>query len=103
MLKRLSVHGAARVSAGRSAAEKCQQLILVALVYLGVVATALAMTVRFFIIRANGAVFMSLVGYLVPLFGVIWSGLYFADAINLQTLISLSLIMLGIAITRRGS
>jgi len=76
---------------------------LVALVYLGVVATALAMTVRFFIIRANGAVFMSLVGYLVPLFGVIWSGLYFADAINLQTLISLSLIMLGIAITRRGS
>jgi len=76
---------------------------LVALVYLGVVATALGMTVRFFIIRANGAVFMSLVGYLVPLFGVIWSGLYFADAIKLQTLISLSLIMLGIAITRRGS
>jgi drug/metabolite transporter (DMT)-like permease len=76
---------------------------IVALFYLGVVATALGFTLRFFIIRANGAVFMSLVGYLVPLFGVIWSGLYFADAINLQTLISLSLIMLGIAITRRGS
>lgn len=76
---------------------------LFALAYLGVVATALAMTVRFFIIRANGAVFMSLVGYLVPLFGVLWSGLYFADAINLQTLLSLGLIMLGIAITRRGS
>ena len=52
-----------------------------ALAYLGVIATALAMTMRFFIIRANGAVFMSLVGYLVPLFGVLWSGLYFADAI----------------------
>jgi len=76
---------------------------VIALVYLGVIATALAFTVRFFIIRANGAVFMSLVGYLVPLFGVIWSGLYFADTINLQTVISLSLIMLGIAITRRGS
>lgn len=76
---------------------------IVALVYLGVIATALGFTVRFFIIRANGAVFMSLVGYLVPLFGVIWSGLYFADVINLQTLLSLSLIMLGIAITRRGS
>ncbi len=76
---------------------------IVAIAYLGVVATALGFTVRFFIIRANGAVFMSLVGYLVPLFGVIWSGLYFADAINLQNLISLSLIMLGIAITRRGS
>ena len=74
-----------------------------ALIYLGVIATALAFTVRFFIIRANGAVFMSQVGYLVPLFGVIWSGLYFADAINLQTLLSLGLIMLGIAITRKGS
>lgn len=74
-----------------------------ALIYLGVIATALAFTLRFFIIRANGAVFMSLVGYLVPLFGVIWSGLYFADAIRLQTLISLGLIMLGIAITRKGS
>ncbi len=76
---------------------------IVALIYLGVIATALAFTVRFFIIRANGAVFMSQVGYLVPLFGVIWSGLYFADAINLQTLVSLTLIMIGILITRKGS
>ena len=76
---------------------------LFALAYLGVIATALAMTLRFFIIRANGAVFMSLVGYLVPLFGVLWSGLYFADAINLQTLLALGLILIGIAITRRGS
>ena len=76
---------------------------VLALVYLGVIATALAMTLRFFIIRANGAVFMSLVGYLVPLFGVLWSGLYFADVIDLQTLLALALIMLGIAITRRGS
>jgi drug/metabolite transporter (DMT)-like permease len=74
-----------------------------ALIYLGVVATAFAMTMRFFIIRANGAVFMSLVGYLVPLFGVLWSGLYFADAINLKTLLSLCCILLGIAITRKGS
>jgi drug/metabolite transporter (DMT)-like permease len=76
---------------------------LFAIAYLGVVATALAMTLRFFIIRANGAVFMSLVGYLVPVFGVLWSGLYFADAIKPQTLVSLSLILLGIAITRKGS
>ena len=74
-----------------------------AIIYLGVIATALAMTMRFFIIRTNGAVFMSMVGYLVPLFGVLWSGLYFADAINLQTLLSLGLILLGIAITRKGS
>ncbi len=76
---------------------------LFALVYLGVIATALAMTMRFFIIRANGAVFMSLVGYLVPLFGVLWSALYFADVIQTQTIIALVLILLGIAITRKGS
>lgn len=76
---------------------------VIALIYLGVVATAFGFTLRFFIIRANGAVFMSQVGYLVPLFGVIWSGLYFADATNLQTLISLGMILLGIAVTRKGS
>ncbi len=76
---------------------------IMALIYLGVIATALGFTLRFFIIRANGAIFMSQVGYLVPLFGVIWSGLYFADAIKLQTLVSLGLILAGIAITRKGS
>jgi drug/metabolite transporter (DMT)-like permease len=72
------------------------------LVYLGVIATAMAMTIRFSIIRKNGAVFISQVGYLVPLFGVIWSGLYFADAINMQMIIALSLILVGIAVTRKG-
>ena len=76
---------------------------VIALLYMGVVATAFGMTMRFFIIRANGAVFMALVGYLVPLFGVIWSSLYFTDEINLQTFCALIFIMAGIAITRRGS
>ncbi len=75
---------------------------ILSLAFLGIVATALAMTIRFFIIRDNGAVFMSQVGYLVPLFGVIWSGLFFTDAINIQTLLALSLILLGIAISRKG-
>lgn len=75
---------------------------ILSLAYLGVVATALAMTIRFVVIRANGAVFMSQVGYLVPLFGVIWSGLFFADAINLQTMLALAFILTGIAITRKG-
>ena len=76
---------------------------LLSLMYLGVFATALAMTIRFVVIRVNGAVFMSQVGYLVPLFGVIWSGLYFSDAINLQTILALSLILVGIAVTRKGN
>jgi drug/metabolite transporter (DMT)-like permease len=39
---------------------------------------------------------------LVLLFGVLWSALYFADAINLQTLLTLALILIGIALTRKG-
>ncbi len=82
---------------------KVSSASIAALLYLGIIATALAFTVRFFIIRANGAVFMSQVGYLVPLFGVFWSSLYFAEAINLQTLLSLVMILIGIAIARKGS
>jgi drug/metabolite transporter (DMT)-like permease len=83
--------------------EQVSATSVVSLVFLGVVATAFAVTLRFTIIRANGAVFMAQVGYLVPLFGVIWSGLYFSDAINQQTLLSLALILAGIAITRKGN
>lgn len=75
---------------------------IISLAFLGVIATAMAMTIRFSIIRNNGAIFTSQVGYLVPLFGVIWSGLYFSDAINVQTIIALSLILVGIAVTRKG-
>jgi drug/metabolite transporter (DMT)-like permease len=76
---------------------------VVAIFYLGVVATALGIVIRFVIIKANGAVFVSQVGYLVPLFGVIWSWVYFSDVIQLQTWISLGLILVGIGISRRGT
>lgn len=75
---------------------------VLSILYLGVIASALAMTMRFSVIRANGAVFMAQVGYLVPLFGVIWSGLFFANVINLQTMLALAFILTGIAITRKG-
>ena len=75
---------------------------ILSLLIMGVVATALAMTIRLAIIRANGAVFMAQVGYLVPVFGVLWSALVFADVLNTQTIIALSLILLGIAVARKG-
>ena len=76
---------------------------VVSILYLGLVASAFAMTLRFSIISANGAVFMTQVGYLVPLFGVVWSGLFFTNVINLQTLLALAIILLGIAISRKGA
>ena len=76
---------------------------LVSIFYLGVLATALGMVIRLFIIKFNGSVFTSQVGYLVPVFGVFWSWVYFSDAIQTSTWISLGLIILGIGIIRKAN
>ena len=75
---------------------------VLSILFLGVIATGFAFSIRFIIIRNNGAVFMAQVGYLVPLFGVIWSWLFLTDVISIQTWIALALIVIGIGITRRG-
>lgn len=76
---------------------------VIGIVFLGVVATALAYVIRLQIITRNGAVFMSQVGYLVPIFGVFWSWLFLAEIIPLKTFAALTMILIGIAITRRGT
>jgi drug/metabolite transporter (DMT)-like permease len=76
---------------------------LLALAMLGVLATGLAYVIRLNIIRYNGAVFMSQVGYLVPLFGVFWAWLLLSEQITMQTLFALGAILAGIVITRRGT
>ena len=78
-------------------------LAVLSIVCLGVVATALAYVIRLGIIRDNGAVFMSQVGYLVPLFGVFWGWLLLSEALEAKTLIALGTILVGIAITRRAT
>ncbi len=76
---------------------------IAAIAQLGLLATALAYVIRLHIIRHNGAIFMSLVGYLIPLFGVIWSWLFLAETLATQTLVALATILLGIAVTRQGT
>jgi drug/metabolite transporter (DMT)-like permease len=83
--------------------QNVSQSSILSIIYLGSVTTAFGITLRLMVIRANGAVFMTQVGYLVPLFGVIWSWLYFSEALNIRTFLSLGLILIGIAITRKGS
>lgn len=80
-----------------------QGISVLAIVFLGVVATAFAYVIRLQIIHRNGAVFMSQAGYLVPVFGVFWSWVFLSEQISIQTLIALGVVLLGIAITRRGS
>ncbi len=73
---------------------------LSALVYLGIIPTALAFVLRFYLIREVGVTFASYVGYLVPFFGVLWGALFLSERLPPATMIALVLIVLGIAVSR---
>ncbi|MEL6680629.1 MAG: DMT family transporter, partial [Pseudomonadota bacterium] len=73
---------------------------LVALAVLGLAQTGLAQLLRFYAVRRAGPVFMSTVGYLIP----IWAGLLGVVALgerwDMRTGASFALIMLGLLIAR---
>ncbi|MFD2206226.1 DMT family transporter [Kiloniella antarctica] len=73
---------------------------LSALVYLGIIPTALAFVLRFYLIREVGVTFASYVGYLVPFFGVLWGALFLSERLPSTTIIALLLIVSGIAVSR---
>ncbi|MEO1539541.1 MAG: DMT family transporter [Pseudomonadota bacterium] len=73
---------------------------LAALAVLGLVQTGLAQLLRFYAVRRAGPVFMSTVGYLIP----IWAGLLgvflLGERWDVRTAASFGLIMLGLLIAR---
>lgn len=71
---------------------------LAALLFLAAGPTALGYLLRTQIVKLNGAVFMSNVGYLIPLFAVFWSWLFLSHSPTSSMLIALVLIFSGIAI-----
>lgn len=71
-----------------------------ALIYLGLIPTGLAFLVRFHLIKTVGYTFVSQVGYLVPLFGVLFGALIFQEAITLPIVTGLVLILAGIFVSR---
>lgn len=73
---------------------------LLALVYLGLIPTGLAFLVRFHLIKTVGYTFVSQVGYLVPLFGVLFGALIFQEAITVPIIVGLCLILAGIFVSR---
>ncbi|MGO1119692.1 DMT family transporter [Rhodovibrionaceae bacterium A322] len=73
---------------------------LLAVLFLGLVASGFATLMRFQIIKDTGAVFLSQVSYLVPFFGVLFSALFFLRLPEIQTLIALGLILCGVAVSR---
>ena len=74
---------------------------LSAVVCLALGPTAMAYVLRAQIVQLNGAVFMSNVGYLIPLFAVLWGWLFLSQRPSLLMWIALSFILLGIALGQR--
>lgn len=74
---------------------------LAALLFLGLVPTALAFLLRFQIVQQVGATFMSMVAYLVPLFAVFWGWLLLSQVPSTRAWLALVLISAGLYVTRR--
>lgn len=74
---------------------------LSALIFLGLVTTAAAFYLRVFVIRRAGAVFMSQVSYLVPIFGLFWGWLVLSEQPEPRLFIALGLVLGGVLLSRR--
>ena len=73
------------------------------LIYLGVVSTGIAWLLRFYILKHNGLVFQAQVAYLIPIFGVILGFLILNEAITPKIIISLTAVIIGIYIVKKGN
>lgn len=77
------------------------QAIAVSL-YLGVFPTALATILLIVVIASRGATFLSLNNYMIPVMGLLWGYLFLDENITQTAVISLVLIISGIAIAGTG-
>lgn len=75
---------------------------LSALLVLALGPTAIAYVLRAQIVQINGAVYMSNVGYLIPLFAMLWGWLFLSQQPTLAMWIALTLILAGIAVGQRS-
>ena len=74
-----------------------------ALAYLGVVPTAVAFIIKVAVIRSAGPTFMTLVNYMVPVWSVLFGGLFLAEALPPQLFGALAVILAGIAVSQAGT
>jgi drug/metabolite transporter (DMT)-like permease len=72
------------------------------LIYLGVVPTAGAWLLRFYILRKNGLVFQSQVAYLIPIFGLTFGYIFLNEIVTYKIIISLIAVLLGIFLVERS-
>lgn len=71
---------------------------LMALVYLGIMPTALAYLLRFWLINRVGSVYVSQVAYVIPLFALAWGWLFLHEVPDTKIWLAMALILAGIAV-----
>ena len=67
----------------------------ISLFYLGVVATAIAWLMRFYILKNNGLVFQSQVAYIIPIFGLIFGYLFLGEKITYKIVVALVAVLIS--------
>lgn len=74
--------------------------VMLSLLWLGLLPSGLAFYLRYFLIKRAGYSFVAYVGYLIPVFAVL-IGLFLLDeAISLDTMLAMAVILLGLMLTR---
>ena len=73
------------------------------LLWLGVMPTALAFAVRYYLISRAGPSFTSYVGYLIPAIAVLLGYVFLQEAVTLTKLIALALILTGLVLAQKAS
>jgi len=75
----------------------------IAIIFLGIVPTALAALLRVYTIRSAGAVFLTLVNYQVPVWSMIFGAWILSEILPVRFFIALGLIMIGLIISQWSS
>ena len=75
---------------------------ITATVSLGILQTAIANLVAFFIIQKLGATFFSQLNFLVPLFGVLFGFVFLSEIPGVNALLALIIILTGVGVARYG-
>ena len=74
---------------------------LIALTHLGLVSTGMAFLMRYYIILRAGAVFLSYVAFLIPMFGIFFGIFFLEESISINTIGAVILILFGVFLGRK--
>ena len=74
---------------------------LLALTHLGRVSTGMAFLMRYYIILRAGAVFLSYVAFIIPMFGILFGILFLGETISVNTMGAVVLILSGVYLGRK--